>query len=364
MTIPVTSAPRRVIPSVVVMDMSEVPLWTVSDVAAWVTRTGFQSYASSFTELQVDGDMLLQLTEAEIKDDIGLANGILRKRFMRELKELKKNADYTSCDGGLMANFLNKISPDYKVFTYNLILKELSLDFMQRLSAVDLEDMLKDCGVDSAIYRHKIIEAVMCMDEENSILSDSGCSEPCTDAYISYSNYGGAELASLIRIQLEMRDRDMTIFTDSHDQNVVSDKILSKIRDSRYYLLVLHPGGLDNVMDGHNRLQYEIETALSCGAKIIPVTVDFVWPAPEMLPDNIRAITSFNGVRWIHDYQDACIDKIEKFIKGETSRVSSPFNLRRDSGRSTPISSPMMYHKALKNKAISFENVYSSQSIV
>ncbi len=22
--------------------------------------------------------------------------------------------------------------------------------------------------------------------------------------------------------------------------------------------------------------------------------------------------------RWIHDYQDACVDKIEKFIRGET----------------------------------------------
>ena len=50
--------------------------------------------------------MLLQLTDIEIKDDIGIKNGILRKRFIRELKELKKTADYTSCDGGITANFL------------------------------------------------------------------------------------------------------------------------------------------------------------------------------------------------------------------------------------------------------------------
>merc|ERR1711868_343853 len=170
------------------------------------------------------------------------------------------------------------------------------------------------------IHRHKIIEAVMNTDEDNSTLSDSAFSEPGNDVFISYSKHGGAELASLIKIQLEMRDREMSIFADCHDHSeVVSDKI-------------------------------------------IPVTVDFTWPSPEMIPEDIRAITSFNGVRWIHDYQDACIDKIERFIKGESSRVSSPFNLRRDSGRSTPISSPMIYHKALKNKATSFENILTTQS--
>ena len=51
---------------------------------------------------------IVQLTDIEIKDDIGIKNGILRKRFIRELKELKKTADYTSCDGGLTANFLSR----------------------------------------------------------------------------------------------------------------------------------------------------------------------------------------------------------------------------------------------------------------
>ena len=69
----------------------QVPLWSVEDVVAWVSRAGFQEYSSAFNDCGVDGDMLLQLTDEEIKDDIGIHNGILRKRFIRELKELKKN---------------------------------------------------------------------------------------------------------------------------------------------------------------------------------------------------------------------------------------------------------------------------------
>lgn len=50
----------------------------------------------------------------------------------------------------------------------------------------------------------------------------------------------------------------------------------------------------------------------------------FEFPAVEAeLPDDIRQITKFNGVRWVHDYQEACVDKVERFIKGELNRTPS-----------------------------------------
>jgi len=347
---------------------NEVPVWTVEDVASWVATSGFQDFAPAFQELRVDGDMLLQLTETEIRDDIGISNGILRKRFMRELKELKKSADYTSCDGGLMANFLNRISTEFKVYTYNLILKELSLDFMQRLTTTDMDDMLKDSGVESAIHRHKIIEAVLNIDEESSF-SDSVYSEPSIDVYLSYSQ-SRAELASLIKIQLEQRDPDLSIIDACHDdKETFSEDVSFLIKDSKYFVLILSPGGLDSCLSSRSglcRLYQEIRTALKAGLKIIPVTDEFQWPLPEMLPEEIRKVASYNGVRWVHDYQEACLGKLERFIKGEHLRVESPYCLKksgRDSGRSTPnISSPLIIQKFLKNRAVSIESNPGSQS--
>lgn len=346
----------------------EVPLWSVDDVVAWVNRAGFQEYAPAFLECGVDGDMLLQLTDDEVKDDIGISNGILRKRFIRELKDLKKNADYTSCDGGMTANFLNKISSEFRVYAYNLILKELSLDFMQRLNATDLEDMLKDSGVESSIHRHKIIEAVLSLDDDSS---DSLYSEPMYDVYLSYPKCGGAELASLITIQLERRK--LTVFSDSHDGVGVTDSVLSQIKDSRYYVLVMPPGALDSCLEdttGSDRLHTEIAAALAADIKIIPVSTDFQWPSPDELPEDIRAVAYFNGVRWVHDYQDACIDKLEKLIRGETFlKAESPYSYSRsgtgrsrgDSGRSTPsISSPLTIQKLLRNRTVSIDSAIGS----
>ena len=62
----------------------------------------------------------------------------------------------------------------------------------------------------------------------------------------------------------------------------------------------------------------EIAAALSYKCNIVPVTdPTFNWPNPESLPDDMRSICRFNGVRWIHDYQDACVDKLERFLRGD-----------------------------------------------
>jgi len=54
----------------------------------------------------------------------------------------------------------------------------------------------------------------------------------------------------------------------------------------------------------------EVACALSSACNIIPVFDNFVMPDPELLPETMRAVTSYNGVKWIHDYQEACVDKV------------------------------------------------------
>ena len=95
----------------------QVPLWSSEDVKEWVKQIGFAAYSDSFTESQVDGDLLLQLTEEMLCDDIGLGKAILRKRFMRELSLLKKMADYSSCDKTSLNEFMQVLSPNLKDLT-------------------------------------------------------------------------------------------------------------------------------------------------------------------------------------------------------------------------------------------------------
>merc|ERR1712203_304266 len=122
----------------------------------------------------------------------------------------------------------------------------------------------------------------------------------------------------------------LSVSVDPHDSPCLSDASVSLIRESRHLVLVLPINGLDTCInrtegkDLKDDLLYsEILAALAAGTKIIPVTADF------------------NSVRWVHDYQDACLDKLDRFIRGEAGslKVDSPHSTRRaDSGRSTPCS--------------------------
>ena len=79
---------------------------------------------------------------------------------------------------------------------------ELSLDLMQRLSASHLEELLNDCRIDSAVHRHMYVEAVS--DDESIAVNLS--SESPREAFPTISTSGGAELARLVRAQLELQE--------------------------------------------------------------------------------------------------------------------------------------------------------------
>lgn len=58
----------------------QVPLWSIEDVKEWVKQIGFAECANNFVDSKVDGDLLLQLNEENLITDIGLMNGIRRRR--------------------------------------------------------------------------------------------------------------------------------------------------------------------------------------------------------------------------------------------------------------------------------------------
>lgn len=87
----------------------QVPLWTPEDVREWVRQIGFGEYAKPFYDCKVDGDLLLQLQDEELKNDLNMTNGIRRKHFERELLNLKKMADYSSKDTFSIHSFLSNI---------------------------------------------------------------------------------------------------------------------------------------------------------------------------------------------------------------------------------------------------------------
>merc|ERR1711935_971880 len=172
----------------------KVPLWKVDEVVSWVKDKGFTEYSSLFEVYGVDGDILLLLRDENVKEDLGMINGIVRKRFLRELKMLRRSANYSCVPGGKeMSKFLNSVGPDFREFTYNLVTKDMSLKFMKELEQEDLQEMFKEAGVDNLVLRYKLVETITELASYDSLeLNESNY-----DVYLTHSLDQGAELASL-----------------------------------------------------------------------------------------------------------------------------------------------------------------------
>lgn len=91
----------------------------------------FAEYANNFVESRVDGDLLLQLTEGNLRDDIGIGNGIQRRRFERELQNLKKMADYSSKDVTNLNGFMLNLGLEFSIYTYSMLLAGVDKDSIQ-----------------------------------------------------------------------------------------------------------------------------------------------------------------------------------------------------------------------------------------
>lgn len=308
----------------------QVPLWSIEDVREWVKQIGFSEYANNFYESRVDGDLLLQITETNLKEDIGLQNGIKRKRFTRELQQLKKMADYSSRDTGSLNEFLQSIGPEYTIYTYSMLNAGVDKESIRGLSDEQLDT---ECHITNSIHRLRILNAIRAYESSLPSKGEENM-EKNLDVFVSYRRSNGSQLASLLKVHLQLRGFTVFIDVERLEAGKFDNNLLQSIRQAKHFLLVLTPNALDRCKNDHERKDWvhrEIVAALQSQCNIVPIIDNFEWPKAEELPEDMRAVCHFNGVRWIHDYQDACVEKLESFLRGKSNlanRLEGPLRGR------------------------------------
>ncbi|XP_054718977.1 NAD(+) hydrolase sarm1-like isoform X2 [Uloborus diversus] len=329
----------------------QVPLWTVEDVVEWVKQIGFPQCCNEFLNSRVDGDLLLQLTEKSLEMDIGISNGILRKRFLRDLNQLKKLADYSSCDPSALGAWLQGVGPEFCQYTYQMLLSGVHAGNLRDLCP---EQLQSECGIANSIHRMKLSQAIKGMHcNRNDFESDDDVNHKSLDVFISYRRSNGSQLASLLKVHLQLKGFSVFIDVERLEAGKFDSNLLQSVRQARHFILVLTPNALDRCIDDvecKDWVHREIVEAVNSECNIIPIMDNFKWPDPDSLPEDIRTIPNFNGVNWSHDYQDACVDKLERFMRGEScSRMEGSFSKPHGIGtvpRSLPHNS---YHRSNSN---------------
>ncbi|KRT81007.1 Sterile alpha motif containing protein, partial [Oryctes borbonicus] len=337
----------------------QVPLWSVEDVEEWVKQIGFAEIANNFSDSRVDGDLLLQLTEENLIDDIGLTNGIKRRRFTRELGKLKKMADYSSRDSANINHFLQTLGPEFSIYTYAMLNAGVeSKDSLRRLSE---DQLLQECGIVNSIHRTTIMDGIKGL-EKNNNLNDENM-DKSLDVFVSYRRSNGSQLASLLKVHLQLRGFTVFIDVERLEAGKFDNNLLQSIQKAKHFLLVLTPHALQRCIgDGERKdwVHREIVAALQAQCNIIPIIDNFQWPEAEDLPEDMRQVCHFNGVRWIHDYQDACVDKLERFMRGEVNNRTDP--LSRVGLQKSEITPSTPANPVLVRQPPSYQRMHSNDS--
>ena len=107
------------------------------------------------------------------------------------------------------------------------------------------------------------------------------------------------------------------------DAGKFDDNLLKSICSAQNFILILTEGALDRCMndvDQKDWIHKEVVCALNSNCNVVPVFDNFKKPQASDLPVQMRPLMKYNGVNWIHEYQNACVDKIERFLKTNTKQ--------------------------------------------
>lgn len=138
-----------------------------------------------------------------------------------------------------------------------------------------------------------------------------------------------AKFDFLYTVHLQLRNFTVFIDVERLEAGKFDNNLLQSISQAKYFLLVLTPNALDRCLGDDERKDWvhrEIVAALESNCKIIPIIDNFQWPMPEELPEDMRPVCYFNGVRWVHDYQVTLNTWPPTFQAG--TRFISPFPSR------------------------------------
>lgn len=147
----------------------------------------------------------------------------------------------------------------------------------------------------------------------------------CYDAFISYRRDNGFYLARLVRDQLEARGISAFLDLEELRSGEFNQKLYEAIRNSKNFILILPKGALNRCVHEDDWVRKEIFYAIDAGSNIIPVLgEDFEWPRElyDKMPDEIKSLESFSGVKTSKDYLSAMIDRLISFMHGVKQSVN------------------------------------------
>ena len=298
--------------------------WTADHARAWVEDTCVRDLAPLFQEHLVTGNILLGMKVEDLLE-VGFKSRLRCKWFLEQVRKLRCRADVSVLDRDDVCRWLTTVSKDLEVYKVDFAHRGITKDLLPHLT----DEILVEIGVCSAVDRLKILLAIERIQEESGRDTpdsegpvptfESPSQNKKYDVFVSYRRSTGSQLASLLKVHLQLKGLSVFLDVAELGSGKFDKALLTTISNSRNVLLVLTPQSLDRCV-GDTMVQdwvhREILCALDSKVHVVPVMDPlFKWPVETTLPEGLQRLTKLNGVPWSHEYQDASVEKLIRFLR-------------------------------------------------
>ncbi len=134
--------------------------------------------------------------------------------------------------------------------------------------------------------------------------------------FISYRRENGANMARLIKADLDRRGIRTFLDVDDLGASHFDERLLRNIEEAPNFVLVLSPGCLERCKTDGDWLRREIAHAIATGRNVVPMfEPGFRFPDKGEMPADIGDLPRHNGVEYSHTYFTASMDRLAKFLK-------------------------------------------------
>lgn len=160
-------------------------------------------------------------------------------------------ADYTSRDSANINNFLQTLGPEFSIYTYSFL--NAGVETKDSLRNISEDQLLNECGIMNSIHRFRIMEGIRQLENglANGLNEDN--TDKSLDVFVSYRRSNGSQLASLLKVHLQLRNFSVFIDVERLEAGKFDNNLLQSIQKAKHFLLVLTPNALQRCIGDHER---------------------------------------------------------------------------------------------------------------
>jgi uncharacterized membrane protein YeaQ/YmgE (transglycosylase-associated protein family) len=135
------------------------------------------------------------------------------------------------------------------------------------------------------------------------------------DVFISYRRDHGVDAARLIANALKEHRLRTFLDVDQLGAGRFDEALQETITNTPSFVVLLTPQALDRAEE-HDWLRQEISQAIKFDRNVVPIMwPEFKFPEPQTLPEDIRALRTYQGVSYSYEFFDAMINRLLRYLR-------------------------------------------------